>query len=509
MKELFERPANTFISALASLRADYFSRAVAEELDEADPLAYTRNMFDVGATVPFAGHSLGPTFKPGFEAIKAIYNLQKKSLHAGHFPKTAGIGGNWFDFDLNPEAIAAARDMLGFEHDNEFIFTQAGLSDNLRTLLMTLVNLDWQKGRTKICHLATEFISDQAIIYTLLQKQIQDSNFHGVFKDGIAPTPEELILKLQPDARGLYDADTIIAYVKRHASEINVLHLSDVIANTGQRLKISYILRELKDTIQQHGIIVGLDLAHTIGNRTINLREIEVVSYAVACGYKHCSGTAGAPFGLYLNRRTLADRIAIRGWKGMESDKVFSIINSFDPKFLITEGARALRASNPCVAAIAPTQAFVLKMHSIGWDKLIEKSEQLTRYMLALLKKKLGDQIELITPEDSAERGATLVFQIKGVQSDIIELELAKAGYEIDVRPPNNIRITAHYGYTRVVDIYDMVHCLEHVVRQELLKKESLISMSNVASGSQHTFFTNAAVTPPQPAPPLKIFSKL
>lgn len=40
--------------------------------------------------------------------------------------------------------------------------------------------------------------------------------------------------------------------------------------------------------------------------------------------------------------------------------------------------------------------------------------------MLALLKKKLGDQIQLSTPEDSSERGATLVFQVKGVKSNII-----------------------------------------------------------------------------------------
>jgi kynureninase len=470
--------------------ADYFSRTEAEELDAADPLAYTRNMFDLGETLPFAGHSLGPTFKPGFEAIKTIYNLQKKSLHAGHFPKTADAGGNWFDFDINPPAIAAARDMLGFEHDNEFIFTHTGLSDNLRMLLTTLVNLDWATGRTKICHLGTEFISDQAIIYTLLQQQIQNASSHGVFKDRMVPMPEALILKIPSDVQGLYNADSIVAYVKQHASEINVLHLSDIVANTGQRLKIPYILRELKHTIQQHRIIVGLDLAHTIGNRIINLRDLEVVSYAVACGYKHCSGTAGAPFGLYLNRKALVDRVAIRGWKGMESDKVFGIINSFDPKFLITQGAHALRASNSCVAAIAPTQAFVLEMHNIGWDKLIKKSEQLTAYMLALLKKKLGDQMQLITPEDPEERGATLVFQIKEIQSDIIERELAKAGYEIDVRPPNNIRITAHYGYTRAIDIYGMVCCLEHVVRQELLKRVSLMPAS--ISLKPSLFFTSA-----------------
>jgi len=132
-------------------------------------------------------------------------------------------------------------------------------------------------------------------------------------------------------------------------------------------------------------------------------------------------------------------------------------------------------------------------MHKIGWDKLVAKSERLTCYLLAFLKRELSDQIQFITPEDPAERGATLVFQIKGVPSLIIEQVLATAGYEIDVRPPNNIRVTAHYGYTSFMDIHNMVHCLKQVVRQELLKKESLKSISKSAPVSQHSIFTSAA----------------
>lgn len=97
--------------------------------------------------------------------------------------------------------------------------------------------------------------------------------------------------------------------------------------------------------------------------------------------------------------------------------------------------------------------------------------------MHVLLQQSLGDKIEWITPDDPKRRGAMLVFRIKGI-SDVRQIEtvLKQASelglFEIDVRPPNNIRVTAHYGYTQFNDIHNMVSRLTHVVNLLLEQKK-------------------------------------
>lgn len=299
-------------------------------------------------------------------------------------------------------------------------------------------------------------------------------------------------MKLLSDDNGLYSSQAIIDFVKQHAHEIQVLHLSDLVFSTGQRLNIAFILQELKKTIEQNHIIVGLDLAHTVGNRQINLQALDMVTYAVGCAYKHCSGSAGSPFGIYVNKKTDLDAYPpIQGWKAAESGKVFARINDFAEELMARRGALAFRSSNASPVALAPAQTYVKTMAAVGWDKLTAKSECLTRYMLALLKKHLGDMLQLITPEQADERGATLVFRIKGLkQVSRVEEELKKPStlgqFEVDTRPPNNIRVTAHYGYIGFTDIYKMTCRLKEVVNQVLAHEaQSLSTLTKVSLFSE------------------------
>ena len=394
-----------------------FSLAFAEYLDSQDPLKFTKDFFEIGELIPFAGHSLGPAFKPAIEAIAAIYKLQREQLHAGHFPDTETLSGNWFDCDIEIEAIRAMQHILGFKHPSEFLYTQSGLSANLANLLDTFYKpslKNWRQGKVLICHLKHEFISDQAIAFSVIKREIQRANNYEIFDDNNLPTENALILKLHPDQDGLYSAESIIETVKQHADKIQILHLSDIVFNTGQRLNISYILNQLKDMIKAHGIIVGLDLAHTVGNRMVNLADLEVVTYAVGCAYKYCAGTAGSGFGIYVNSKTDLDKYPpIQGWKAAKSDEVFLKINEFDSTIMITHGAWAFRTSNASPIALAPIKSYAKVMSAIGWNKLMAKSECLTRYMLALLKDRLDDKIQLITPEDPDQRGANWYFVSK------------------------------------------------------------------------------------------------
>jgi kynureninase len=462
-----------------------FSLEYTTYLDEIDPLKSTQELFSYADLIPFAGHSLGPVFKPAIDEIERIHQLQAKQLHEGHFSETKEESGNWFDCDIEQDAISAMQDMLGFSEPYEFLYTQEGLSANLGRLLDTFYRptlTDWQSGKTAICHLGKEFFSDQAIIDSVLKRGIQQAKNFGVFANSTPiPKPEQLTLKILPEEKGLYSEEAIISFIKKNVAQIQIIHLSDVVFSTGQRLDLKHIFTELKELIEQHQIIVGLDLAHTGGNRTLVLRDLPI-TYAVGCSYKHLCGSAGSGFGIYVNKETDLEKYPpIQGWKAAASEKVFGVIDGYDSQIMMSKGAWAFRCSNPSPIALAPVKTYVKAMSQIGWDKLQAKSECLTRYLRCVLQQQMGERIEWITPEEPSARGAMLVFRLQGID-DVGKVEaLLKqksdlGRFEIDVRPPNNIRVTAHYGYTRFADIYKMVLSLDHAMCLLLEQKEQATS---------------------------------
>lgn len=335
LEDLLITNPTQFMLELAA-QPDFLSSEMARRLDIIDPLAYTSSMFDIRKLIPLAGHSLGPLFEPALEAIRATHELQKEKLHAGHFAHSHPDGrqsGNWFECDRHRPALEAAREVLGFAEWHEFNFTAAGLSENLGTIMDTLFRLtkkDWEQGKTKIAMLKTEFFSDQAIAASVMKRAIRTAKDFDIFEKREEPKVSDEVLKITPDQKGIYDEQEITAFIKKNADKIRMICLSAIVFNTGQCLNLGLILKSLRDIIKENNIHVILDLAHTVGNRPINLEALEVVTAAVGCGYKHLSGSAGTSFGIYVNRHVDFEKYpTIQGWKSAYPDKVFSLINSF------------------------------------------------------------------------------------------------------------------------------------------------------------------------------------
>lgn len=469
--------------AIISQNPDYLSIDFAKQLDELDnELKDTHKLFNIADIYPFAGHSLGPLFIPVKDNINATLDLQKR-LHEGHFKHSHPDGkanGHWFDCDLHQPSLEAARQLLGFQHTDEFIFTANGLSDNLGKLLDTIFRLgedDWKSDKTKIAMLATDFYSDQAIVVSIAKRQIATALKYKKFNADNIPNPQSLILKIMPYENGIYDTDDLIQTIKEHADKLQIICLSEIVFNTGQRLDLHRILTELKDVIEKNQIMIALDLAHTIGNRPINLSGFPVkIDFAVGCAYKHLCGPAGSGFGIYVNKKVdLKTYPPIQGWKAANSSKVFATIDKYDESIMPHSGAVAFKTSNPPPLALSPAQTFLTYFGKIGFEKCFNKSECLTQYLLAQLKCHLSDHIEFITPLNPSQRGAMIVFRVKGLDStNNIEESLKKSGYEIDVRRPNNIRLTAHYAYTTFEKIAAMVQELKLVIEQALQAKQNM-----------------------------------
>jgi kynureninase len=63
---------------------------------------------------------------------------------------------------------------------------------------------------------------------------------------------------------------------------------------------------------------------------------------------------------------------------------------------------------------------------------------------------------------------------------DVVQVEeqLKQAGFEIDTRPPNIMRITAHYGYTRFEQIHRFVNQLKLILDKQLVNRMQFMLFS-------------------------------
>ncbi len=416
--------------------------------------ALSRDKFQFGTVIPLAGQSLGSPFTPSVEAIALTSQLRATHLHQPHWttydiPGSGVKAGNWFDCDVEPGAVKAVGRFLGFQDPDAFCFGR-GLSDNL-ALLLTGFYRPKLDTHNKIAFLGNEFGSDQQVFASVVRNKQQ------TFADaGLPAKPEtDLLLKLKADSQGIYSEDDICAAIKANAKDIAVIVLSEIVFNTGQRLNIQKIMDGIKDVVRENNIIVGLDLAHVVGNRPTHL-EAYGVHFAVGCSYKFTSQDAGNPFGWYIRPDiTAADASFLQGWKAIQSDKAFGTISSMaEPQNLHQNGAKLARISNPAPQSIVGEQVFMDHLvNKVGIEAYVAQSERLTTFLLQGLKALLGDRLQLITPEEPERRGATLCFKIDGVDVGKLEHFLKDHhGIEVDTRPPV-MRVMAHGLYNTFHDV--------------------------------------------------------
>ena len=129
-------------------------------------------------------------------------------------------------------------------------------------------------------------------------------------------------------------------------------------------------------------------------------------------------------------------------------------------------GAAGFQLSNPSAldttAVIASLEIF--KLTTMG--KLREKSVALTKYLEDLLlhmpfaenRKEVGLPYRIITPSNTAERGAQLSLLLKpGLLEGVMQI-LEEAGVVVDERRPDVIRVAPAPLYNTFAEVWDFVH---------------------------------------------------
>ena len=319
-----------------------------------------------------------------------------------------------------------------------------GLTVNLHLMMATFYRPT--KSRFKILMEDPAFPSDTYAIKTQI-------THHGL-------APEETLL-LAPPCNNEFSVRTerIVDLIEEHAENLALVLIGGVNFFTGQLFDIPTIAA----TAQKHGITIGVDLAHAVGNVPLSLHDWNV-DFAVWCSYKYLNAGPGAVAGAFVHERhaknTKLPRLA--GWFGNDPETRFRM--HLEPEFIPVASADGWQISNPPILSMAPLRASLAIFEEAGgMESLREKSIQLTGYLQFLLEERSDrNHFNVITPRGANERGCQLSIQAQEHPNELFA-KLESGSVKCDFREPNVIRVAPTPLYNTFHEVWRFAEILaEH-----------------------------------------------
>ncbi|MDN7247350.1 kynureninase [Planococcus shenhongbingii] len=246
--------------------------------------------------------------------------------------------------------------------------------------------------------------------------------------------------------------------VKQLTEDVAVLLLPSVLYRSGQLLPI----REIIQAAHQKGVLVGFDLAHSIGALPHDLHK-DGVDFAVWCHYKYMNSGPGGTGGLYLHERHHHLLPGMAGWFGSDKNRQFDMDHSFTK----AEGAGAYQMGTPNIFSMAPLLGSIEIFEEAGIGAIRKKSLQLTRLLRELVAEQIPE-LKDVTPDKDEERGGHIALVHE--EAARICKALKEAGVVPDFRAPNIIRLAPVALYTSFEDVEKMVSRLKMIMDRELYK---------------------------------------
>jgi kynureninase len=387
-------------------------------LDAADPLGGLREQFylprrpDGSRAFYLCGHSLGLQPRRTKELLDRELEDWATMGVAGHFKESTP----WYSYaELVTDSLAR---LVGAQPAE--VITMNSLTVNLHLLLATFYRPT--DKRYKILIDAPTFPSD---LYAV-QSQIRH---HG------RDPAEALILVGPREGERTVRFEDIEAALQRHGRKIAVVIWNAVNFQTGQL----FDLARLTAAAHRQGCLVGLDLAHAIGNVPLDLHA-SGADFAVWCHYKYVNAGPGAVGGAFVHERhgNHLDLPRLAGWWGNDPAARFRM--HLESHFVPRPGAAGWQVSNPPIFSLVPLRASLELFDRAGMPALRAKSLQLTGYLEYLLDHFLPGRLELLTPRDPAQRGCQLSIRIGDTGRELVR-RLEADGIVCDFREPDVIRV--------------------------------------------------------------------
>jgi kynureninase len=240
-----------------------------------------------------------------------------------------------------------------------------------------------------------------------------------------------------------------------HGQRIALVLWPGVQYRTGQ----AFDLKEIARLAHAQGCVIGYDLAHGAGNLPLQLHD-SGADWAAWCSYKYLNSGPGAVAGAFVHERhAQTDRPRFAGWWGHDQSTRFKM----DPQFQPTPGADGWQLSNPPILALAPLKVSLEIFQRAGMHALRAKSEQITGYLEQLIRARLADTLQIVTPVEPARRGCQLSLRVAGGRDRGRALfeHLMRIGIVGDWREPDVIRISPAPLYNRYADVLGFVRAVE------------------------------------------------
>ena len=390
----------------------------ARQLDAEDPLRHFRDQFhlppgpDGQPLIYLAGNSLGLMPKAAREIVEQELDDWARLAVDAH------LGGKtpWYTYHETLREPAAR--LVGAKPTE--VVCMNSLTVNLHLMMATFYRPT--KTRYKILMEEPAFPSDTYAI----KSQIVHHGFN----------PDDALVLARPrEGEHTVRAEDIEAVLEQHGGQIALVLFAGVNFLSGQLFNI----REITRASQKCGCLVGIDLAHAVGNVPLSLHDWNV-DFAVWCSYKYLNAGPGAVAGAFVHERHSANRALPRlaGWWGNDPATRFRM--QLEPDFVPVESADSWQISNPPILSMAPLRASLAIFDEAGgMESLRAKSIQLTGYLQFLLDQASSRLFRIMTPLESAARGAQLSILVHQHPKELFS-KLEAAGVKCDFREPNVIR---------------------------------------------------------------------
>jgi len=424
------------------LKHPELNAAAALAKDASDPLAPYAAEFhhpydSTGRRLVYlAGHSLGLQPKAAGDFVEEeLADWRRLGVLGHHAARRPWIGYH--------EHLAAPLAELIGAADSEVVAMNS-LTVNLHLMMVSFFRPS--AVRTRVLVEKSAFPSDRYAVLSQLE-------FHGLraARDLIEVEP-------RPGERNLRSED-LLAAIEREGEHLALVLLPGVQYLTGQSLD----LQPLIAAARRAGAMVGLDLAHSVGNTLLHLHDWNA-DFAVWCSYKYLNGGPGAVGGCFVHERHARPSKIPRfaGWWGHDKATRFEM----GPDFIPIGGAQGWQISNPPILSAAPLLASLDIFKRADMRRLRDKSLSLTGFLEQLIEALLPGTIEIITPKSTAQRGCQLSLRIVKPASEAkrCHSRLADLGVIGDWRDPDIIRLAPAPLYNSYSDVFAAVDALTRAI---------------------------------------------
>ncbi len=412
------------------------SKTFAQKLDDIDDLKEAKSLFfyprfsDSKKTIYLCGNSLG--LQP-----KSVHSCLKKELLLWKNRAVLGQHERWENFH---EDLAVPTSKLIGSKPSEVVIMNA-LTVNLHLLLVSFYKPIG--NRCKILIEKGAFPSDKYAV----ESQIK---FHGL-------DPRDCLIEFKTEnEKNYFNDNDIVKIIQEQGSEIATILIGGVNYYNGQLLDIRRITKWGK----KMGSMVGFDLAHAVGNVTLDLNKWNV-DFAAWCSYKYLCAGPGSPGGVYINEKYHDWKgPRFEGWWGQNKEIRFNMGTYFDG----IRTAEGWQLSNAPIFGMTPLKASMEIFDHFGMSAIRSKGIKISSFLIYLIEKNIPE-VSIITPKNFQKRGCQLSLTV--ADGKRIFTRVSEQGVVCDWREPNVIRVAPHPLYNSYLEVYDFVKILKNTINEK------------------------------------------